>query len=124
MADADDPDKAAKPSKSLDAADIALLKTYVRGAPPAGLRPSLSLSARAPPPPPRCAPPASQGAGPYAARIKALENALEEELKVRREAESRSARVARLALLFDDQRVCFPPTARAGRARGHRHRRV
>ena len=44
MADADDPDKAAKPSKSLDAADIALLKTYVRGAPPAGLRPSLSLS--------------------------------------------------------------------------------
>jgi hypothetical protein len=55
MADADDPDKAAKPSKSLDAADIALLKTYVRGAPPAGLCPSLSLSARAPPPPPRCA---------------------------------------------------------------------
>ena len=90
MAD-DDPDKSAKPSKSLDAADIALLKTYVRGA--ARLpRPPCSRRERVHSVNPARVLRRFQGAGPYAARIKALENALEEELKVRREAAVLSAR--------------------------------
>ena len=94
MAD-DDPDKSAKPSKSLDAADIALLKTYVRGAarlprPPCSRRERVHSLFRVNPA--RAFSAGFQGAGPYAARIKALENALEEELKVRREAAVLSAR--------------------------------
>ena len=69
MADADDPDKAAKPSKSLDAADIALLKTYVRGAPAAGVHLLRTRArARAPrldhPPLRARAPPACRARGP------------------------------------------------------------